>query len=89
MDIEVLVPVGLINAEGRDLGNGVSALFVGLPVGLDDALDVLKAVSAEVGEDERHHQALAAASFCRHPRTSPPRHPGQGAGIMHSTLSSI
>ncbi len=82
-EIQVLVPVGLINAEGRDLGNSVSALFVRLPVGLDDALDVLKAVSAEVGEDKRHHQALAAASFLRFLEPVPQDILAKGAGIMH------
>ncbi len=32
-ELQVLVPVGLVNAEGRDLGNSVSALFVRVPLG--------------------------------------------------------
>ena len=82
-ELQVLVPVGLVNAEGRDLGNSVSALFVRLPVGLDDALDVLKTVSAEVGEDKRRHRALAAASFLRFLEPVPQDILAKGAGIMH------
>jgi WS/DGAT/MGAT family acyltransferase len=81
-ELQVLVPVGLVNAE-RDLGNSVSALFVRLPVGLDDPVDVLKAVSAEVGEDKRRHQALAAASFLRFLEPVPQDVLAKGAGFMH------
>ena len=62
-ELQALVPVGLVNVEGRGLGNSVSALFVRLPVGVDDPGVVLQLVSAEVGEDKRRHQALAAATF--------------------------
>jgi WS/DGAT/MGAT family acyltransferase len=82
-EIQVLVPVGLIDSEGRGLGNSVSALFVRLPVCLDDAVDVLSAVSAEVGEDKRRHQALAAASFLRFLEPVPQNLLAKGAGIMH------
>lgn len=61
----------------------MSALFVRLPVGLDDALDVLKTVSAEVGEDKRRHRALAAASFLRFLEPVPQDILAKGAGIMH------
>ena len=82
-ELQILVPVGLVDAEGRALGNSVSALFVRLPVGLDDALDVLTAVSAEVGEDKRRHQALAAASILRFFEPVPQGLLAKGAGIMH------
>ena len=75
--------MGLVNSEGRDLGNSVSALFVRLPVGLDDIVDVLTAVSAEVGEDKRRHQALAAASFLRFLEPIPQDLLAKGTGIMH------
>ena len=64
-ELQVLVPVGLDNSEGRGLANSVSALFVRLPIGMEDPVNVLKTVSAEVGEDKRHHQALAAATALR------------------------
>ena len=79
----MLVPVGLVNGEGRGLGNSVSALFVRLPVGFDDPVDVLQAVSAEVGEDKRRHQALAAASFLRFLEPVPQDVLAKAAGIMH------
>jgi hypothetical protein len=82
-ELQVLVPVGLVNAEGRDLGNSVSALFVRLPVGVDDPVDVLRAVSAEVGEEKRRHQALAAASFLRMLEPVPQDVLAKGVGIIH------
>ncbi len=82
-ELQVLVPVGQVNAEGRDLGNSVSALFVRLPVGFEDPVDVLKAVSAEVGEDKRRHQALAAASFLRFLEPVPQDALAKGAGFLH------
>ncbi len=82
-ELQVLVPVGLVNSEGRDLGNSVSALFVRLPVGLNDIVDVLTAVSAEVGEDKRRHQALAAASVLRFLEPIPQDLLAKGTGIMH------
>jgi WS/DGAT/MGAT family acyltransferase len=81
-ELQVLVPVGLVNAEGRELGNSVSALFVRLPVGCEDPVDVLKAVTAEVGDDKRRHQALAAASFLRFLEPVPQDVLAKGAGIM-------
>lgn len=82
-ELQVLVPVGQLNAEGRDLGNSVSALFVRLPLGCDDPVDVLMAVSAEVGEEKRRHQALAAASVLRFLEPVPQDLLAKGAGIMH------
>ena len=82
-ELQVLVPVGLVNAEGRDLGNSVSALFVRLPVGVEDPVDVLRAVSAEVGEEKRRHQALAAASFLRMLEPVPQDVLAKGVGIIH------
>ena len=64
-ELQVLVPVGLVNAEGRGLANDVSALFVRLPIGTDDPVTVLRTVSAEVGKDKDRHQALAAATALR------------------------
>ena len=64
-ELQALVPVGLVNAEGRGLANDVSALFVRLPIGTDDPVTLLRAVSAEVGEDKRRHQALAAITVLR------------------------
>jgi diacylglycerol O-acyltransferase / wax synthase len=64
-ELQVLVPVGLVNAEGRGLANSVSALFVRLPIGMEDPVTVLKKVSDEMGKDKRRHQALAAATALR------------------------
>jgi WS/DGAT/MGAT family acyltransferase len=64
-ELQVLVPVGLVNAESRGLANDVSALFVRLPIGTDDPVTVLRTVSAEVGKDKDRHQALAAATALR------------------------
>lgn len=64
-EVQVLVPVGLVNAEGRGMANSVSALFVRLPIGMEDPVDVLKTVSAEVGKEKDRHQAVAAATALR------------------------
>ncbi len=64
-EVQALVPVGLVNAEGRGLANDVSALFVRLPIGTDDPVTLLRAVSAKVGEDKRRHQALATITVLR------------------------
>ena len=64
-ELQALVPVGLEKSEGQQLANSVSALFVRLPVGMEDPEAVLRAVTAEVGEAKRRHQALAAASVLR------------------------
>ena len=64
-ELQVLVPVGQVNAESLGLANDVSALFVRLPIGMDDPVAVLKTVSAEVGRDKDRHQALAAATALR------------------------
>jgi len=64
-EIQALVPVGLADDGDRGLRNSVSALFARLPIGLEDPVEILRAVSAEVGEDKRRHQALAAATFLR------------------------
>ena len=52
-ELQVLVPVGQVNAQSRGLANDVSALFVRLPIGTDDPVTVLKTVSAEVARDKR------------------------------------
>jgi WS/DGAT/MGAT family acyltransferase len=64
-ELQALVPVGLATTEGRGLANDVSALFVRLPIGGDDPVALLKDVAAEVGEDKRRHQALAAITVLR------------------------
>ena len=62
-ELQVLVPVGLTDANGRGLANKVSALFVRLPVGFKDPLDVLNVVSAEVRHEKQLHQELAASTL--------------------------
>ncbi len=81
-ELQVLVPVGLVDAEGRGLGNSVSALFVRLPVGIDDPVEVLEVVSAEVDEDKRRHQALAAATFLRLLEPMPQDVLAKGTGVL-------
>jgi WS/DGAT/MGAT family acyltransferase len=62
-ELQALVPVGRVNENGRGLANAVSALFVRLPVGVNDPLAALRSVSAEVSNDKNHHQELAASTF--------------------------
>ncbi|HVA05404.1 MAG TPA: wax ester/triacylglycerol synthase family O-acyltransferase [Acidimicrobiales bacterium] len=62
-ELQVLVPVGLTDPNGRGLGNKVSALFVRLPVGFKDPLDILHVVSAEVRHEKQMHQELAASTM--------------------------
>jgi WS/DGAT/MGAT family acyltransferase len=81
-ELQVLVPVGLVNAQGRGLANSLSALFVRLPIGMEDPVAVLKTVSAEVGEDKRRHQALAAATALRLLEPLPQHILAAAAGIV-------
>ncbi len=82
-ELQVLVPVGQVNAEGRGLGNSVSALFVRLPVGVEDPGDVLGLVSAEVGENKRRHQALAAATLLQLLEPVPQNILARAVGILN------
>ena len=82
-ELQALVPVGLVNVEGRGLANDVSALFVRLPIGLNDPVEVLRSVSREVGEEKRRHQALAAATVLRMLEPVPQDLLAVGAGVVH------
>jgi WS/DGAT/MGAT family acyltransferase len=81
-ELQVLVPVGLVDAKSRGLANNVSALFVRLPIGTDDPVTVLKTVSAEVGRDKHRHQALAAATALRLLEPLPQNLLAAAAGIV-------
>jgi diacylglycerol O-acyltransferase / wax synthase len=81
-ELQVLVPVGQVNAESRGLANDVSALFVRLPIGTNDPVTVLKAVSEEVGRDKQRHQALAAATALRLLEPLPQNFLAAAAGIV-------
>jgi diacylglycerol O-acyltransferase len=61
-ELQALVPVGYAKAKG-DVANSLSALFVRLPIGTTDPLDVLSVVSAEVKADKRRHQSVAASTL--------------------------
>jgi WS/DGAT/MGAT family acyltransferase len=82
-EIQALVPVGLTGEEVRGLKNGVSALFVRLPIGIEDPVEVLRKVSEVVGEDKRRHQALAAATFLRLLEPIPQALLATGVGFVH------
>ena len=81
-ELQVLVPVGQVKAESRGLANDVSALFVRLPIGMNDPVTVLKTVSAEVGRDKQRHQALAAATALRLLEPLPQNLLAAAAGIV-------
>jgi diacylglycerol O-acyltransferase / wax synthase len=83
-EIQALVPVGLEDHGDRGLRNSVSAIFARLPIAVDDPVDVLRAVSAAVGEDKRRHQALAAATFLRLLEPLPQALLATGAGFVHA-----
>jgi len=59
--LQVLVPVGMDHHGDHRLGNQVSALLVPLPIGVDDPVERLTAVSGAVARCKSHHQAQAAA----------------------------
>jgi len=62
-ELQALVPVALPAHDARGLANDISALFVRLPVGLDNPFDILDAIKTETAESKRHHQELVAAAF--------------------------
>jgi WS/DGAT/MGAT family acyltransferase len=57
--LQALVPVGLAAGSLDRLGNQVSALLVRLPIGVEDPIDRLLAVAAEVGNRKAHRQKTA------------------------------
>lgn len=61
-ELQVLVPVGITDARAG-LTNSVSALFVRLPVGVNDPVEVLRKVSVEVRSSKRRHQSLATVAI--------------------------
>ena len=63
--VQALVPVGLDSHRDHRLGNKVSAMFVRLPVGLEDPSDRLAAVAQAMKRCKDHRQALAGAYIPR------------------------
>ncbi|MGO8864053.1 MAG: wax ester/triacylglycerol synthase family O-acyltransferase [Acidimicrobiales bacterium] len=63
-ELQALVPVGLPSSGDR-LSNSISALFVRLPIGLSDPVEVLRRVSAEVKLDRNRHQSLVVTALLR------------------------
>ena len=64
-EFQALVPVGLEVGDGREIGNGVSALFVRLPVREADPAAALAEVSRTTADQKRTHQELAPALALR------------------------
>jgi diacylglycerol O-acyltransferase len=61
-ELQALVPVGL-EKVGGDFANSMSALFVRLPIGASNPLEILSTVSAEIAADKRHHQSMAVSAL--------------------------
>ncbi len=81
-ELQALVPVGLDPGQGRGLANKVSALFVRLPVGLNDPIALLRAVSSDTRRDKADHQELAAGLFLRLLEPVPQTLLATGAGFV-------
>ena len=54
--LQAVVPVGLEGGEGRAMGNGVSALFVRLPVSEDDPRRALAAITSRTKRQKNQHR---------------------------------
>jgi WS/DGAT/MGAT family acyltransferase len=61
--LQAIVPVDLSHRDAHTAGNKVSALFVRLPLGVDDPVERLRRVAAEVRREKAHHQKLVAVAF--------------------------
>jgi WS/DGAT/MGAT family acyltransferase len=57
--LQVLVPVGADHRGDRELGNDVSAMIVGLPIGAAPPTERLRAVADAERDSKEHDQALA------------------------------
>ncbi len=63
--LQALVPVGLGVEDGREIGNGVSAFFVRLPVQEVDPATALAFVARTTASQKQTHQELAPALALR------------------------
>jgi diacylglycerol O-acyltransferase / wax synthase len=81
-ELQALVPVGL-PSSGESLANRISALFVRLPIGLDDPVEVLRRVSAEVTMDKHRHQSLVMTTILRLFDPLPQGVMAVASGIVH------
>lgn len=64
-ELQALVPVGLEMGAGRQMGNGVSAFFVRLPVGQADSVKALATIASTTAKEKQEHQELAPALILR------------------------
>jgi len=71
-ELRVMVPVGEDHHGDHRLGNRVSALLVALPLGGDDPVARLRAVSDDVRAHKARHQALAGARLLDLAEALPP-----------------
>ena len=69
--------------RGESLANSISALFVRLPIGLGDPVEVLRRVSTEVKADKHHHQTLVVSALLRLFDPLPQGVMATASGIVH------
>jgi WS/DGAT/MGAT family acyltransferase len=60
-----LCPVGLDTGDGRPMTNRVSAVFVTLPLGMDDPHEALASIAADTAALKHSHQELAGDAGLR------------------------
>ncbi len=84
VELKAMVPISLRPDEARgDLGNQVSAMYANLPVGIEDAAERLRAVSAGMGDLKESKQAVGASLLTDLADFAPPTILGQ-AGRLQS-----
>jgi diacylglycerol O-acyltransferase len=84
LELKAMVPISVRTAdEHGDLGNRVSAMYAPLPVGIEDAAERLRAVSASMGDLKESKQAVGASILTGLADFAPPTILGQ-AGRMQS-----
>ncbi|MET0730370.1 MAG: wax ester/triacylglycerol synthase family O-acyltransferase [Solirubrobacterales bacterium] len=83
LTLRAMVPISIRTADERGaLGNRVAAYMAPLPIGIDDSLDRLRAVSATMGDLKESKQAVGATLMTELTDFAPPTIAGQAARLQ-------
>ena len=83
LELRAMVPISVRTADQHGaLGNRVSSFMAPLPIGADDALERLEAVSATMGDLKQSKQAVGATLMTELADFAPPSIAGQAARLQ-------
>ncbi|MHB8510549.1 MAG: WS/DGAT/MGAT family O-acyltransferase [Actinomycetota bacterium] len=83
LKLRTMVPVSTRSEDQRmKLGNRVTTLFVDLPIGVDDPVDRLRAITAATKDVKQSHQAVAAEMLMNLGQWAPPTIHGMAARAL-------